>query len=72
MSEKNVSELLNIVKSGAGVTMQAIHFAPDDVLPVAHACGEARVPLHVEGAMDWRTKDLIAIAKAGKGHVVYT
>ena len=71
MSEKNVSELLNIVEAGAGVTMQAIHFSVDDIMPVARACGKATVPLRVEGAMDWRTQDLIAIAKAGKGQVVF-
>ena len=71
MAEKNVSELLNIVRAGAGVTMEATHFCLDDILPVASACGQAGVPLHVHGAMEWRTKDLIAIAKAGKGQVVF-
>jgi hypothetical protein len=71
MADKNVSELLNIVRAGAGVTMEAIHFSVDDILPVASACGEAGVPLRVHGAMDWRTKDLIVIAKAGKGQVVF-
>ncbi|MGF1608381.1 MAG: hypothetical protein ACFCUQ_03230 [Kiloniellales bacterium] len=71
MAEKNVSELLNIVEAGAGVTMEATHFSFDDILPVAVACGRAGVPLHVHGAMDWRTKDLITIAKAGKGQVVF-
>lgn len=72
MSDKNVSELLNIVNAGAGVTMEAIHFTFDDIMPVAEACARAGVPLYVHGAMGWRTRDLIAIAKTGKGQVVFT
>ena len=72
MSDKNVSELLNIVRAGAGVTMEAIHFTVDDVMPVAQACAEEGVTLYVHGAMGWRTQDLINIAKAGKGRVCYT
>ncbi len=72
MSDKNVSELLNIVHAGAGVTMEAVHFTADDVMPVARACGEQKVHLFVQGAMGWRTKDLIDIAEAGKGQVVFT
>ena len=72
MSDKNVSEILNIVKAGAGVTMEAIHFTADDVMPVAVACAEQGVRLYVHGAMGWRTADLINIAKAGKGQVIYT
>ena len=72
MSDKNVSELLNIVRAGAGVTMEAIHFTADDILPVAQECANEGVPLFVHGAMGWRTQDLIAIARAGKGRVTFT
>ena len=72
MSDKNVSELLNIVRAGAGVTMEAVHFTADDVMPVAQACAEEGVALYVHGAMGWRTQDLINIAKAGKGQVRFT
>ena len=72
MSDKNVSELLNIVRAGAGVTMEAIHFTADDVMPVAQECASKGVPLYVHGAMGWRTQDLINIAKAGKGQVIFT
>ena len=72
MSDKNVSELLNIVRAGAGVTMEAIHFTVDDVIPVAQECAEVGVPLFVHGAMGWRTQDLINIAKVGKGQVIFT
>ena len=41
MSEKNVSELLNIVRAGAGVTLEAHGLTADDVLPVAAAAAKA-------------------------------
>ena len=72
MADKNVSELLNIVRAGAGVTMEAVHFTVDDVMPVAQECAEQGVTLYVHGAMGWRTQDLINIAKAGKGRVRFT
>ena len=71
MSEKNVSELLNIIRAGAGVTLRASHFAVDDILPLARAAAEASVPLRVVGALDWRTHDLVEIARIGKGHVIF-
>jgi hypothetical protein len=73
MSEKNVSELLNIVRAGAGVTLEAHGLTADDVLPVAAAAAKADVPLRVRGAgaLHWATRDLIHIAEAGKGHVIF-
>ncbi len=71
MAEKNVSELLNIVSAGAGVTLEAHGLTADDVLPVAAAAAKADVPLKVRGALHWATRDLIHIAEAGKGHVVF-
>ena len=46
-------------------------FAVDDILPLARAAAEASVPLRVVGALDWRTHDLVEIAKVGKGHVIF-
>jgi hypothetical protein len=42
----------------------------DDILPLAKACGDAQVHLEIHGALDWRTSDLIQIAKNGKGMVI--
>lgn len=72
MSDKNVSELIHIVNAGAGITMAAVHYTAEDVLAVARKVGDAGVALQVHGAMDWPTKDLIEVAKAGKGRVVFT
>jgi antitoxin (DNA-binding transcriptional repressor) of toxin-antitoxin stability system len=71
MADKNVSELLNIVRAGAGVTLTAENLTVDDVMPVARAAGEANVPLRVRGALQWRTHDLVQIAKAGNGQVIF-
>lgn len=70
MSDKNVSELLNIVQAGGGLSLRAEHYSVDDILPLAKACGDARVHLEIHGALDWRTSDLIQIAKNGKGMVI--
>ncbi len=68
---KNISELLNIVRAGAGVVLEAEGLTADDVLPLARAASEAKVTLTVRGALHWRTHDLVTIAKAGGGQVVY-
>jgi antitoxin (DNA-binding transcriptional repressor) of toxin-antitoxin stability system len=51
MAEKNVSELLNIVRAGAVVTLEAHGLTADDILPVAAATAKADVPLKVRGAL---------------------
>ena len=71
MPDKNVSELLNIVRAGGGVALDAEELAVDDVLPIARAAAESKVPVHVRGALVWRTHDLVEIAKAGQGHVIF-
>lgn len=68
---KNVSELLNIVRAGAGVTLEAEGLTADDVMPLARAASESNVTLCVRGALHWRTSDLVHIAKAGKGQVIF-
>lgn len=68
---KNISELLNIVRAGAGVTLDAEGLSVDDVLPLARAAAQASVPLRVRGALHWRTHDLVTIAKAGTGQVIF-
>lgn len=70
MSDKNVSELLNIVDAGGALSLHAEHYSVDDILPLAMACGKAQVHLEVRGALDWRTSDLVKIARAGRGMVV--
>jgi hypothetical protein len=71
MPEKNVSELLNIIRAGAGIALPAEHFAVDDVLPLAMAAGEAQVEFRLRGALHWRAHDLVEIARVGKGMVIY-
>ena len=71
MLEKNVSELLNIVRAGAGVTLRAEELTVDDVLPLARAAAQSQVPLRVLGALHWRTHDLVQIATSGKGRVIF-
>ncbi len=68
---KNISELLNIVRAGAGVVLESEGLTADDVLPLARAASEANVTLTVRGALHWRTHDLVTIAKAGGGRVIY-
>ena len=69
MSVKNVSELLNIIKAGAPIRIKASHFAIDELLTIANACGVEGVKLEIEGGLYLRTADLIEIAKLGKGQV---
>lgn len=71
MPEKNVSELLNIVRAGAGVTLRVEELTVDDVLPIARAAGESKVPVRLQGALKWRTHDLVQIAELGKGSIVF-
>ncbi len=66
-----MSELLNILRAGAGITMEAAHYTVDDVMPVAREAARVGVTLRVHGAMEWRTADLINIATAGKGNVIF-
>ena len=47
---KNISELLNIVRAGAGVVLEAEGLTADDVLPLARAASESEVTLTVRGA----------------------
>ena len=71
MPDKNVSELINIVRAGAGVTLRAEELTVDDVLPIARAAGEAKVVVRVIGGLQWRTHDLVQIAKVGEGCVIF-
>jgi hypothetical protein len=71
MPEKNVSELLNIVRAGGGVTLNTEELTVDDVLPVVRAAGEAQVQVRLVGALQWRTHDLVQLAQAGKGRVIF-
>jgi hypothetical protein len=48
---KNISELPNIVRAGAGVVLDAEGLTADDVLPLARAASEANVTLTVRGAL---------------------
>ncbi len=68
---KVISDLLNIVRTGAGVVLGAEGLTADDVPPLARAASEANVTLTVRGALHWRTHDLVTIAKAGGGRVIY-
>jgi len=72
MSDKNVSELLNMVEAGANLSLRAEHYSVDDVIPLAAACGKARVQLELRGALDWRTHDLVELAKIGDGMLIFS
>jgi hypothetical protein len=69
MSIKNVSELLNIVKAGASIKIKASHFAIDELLTIANACGQRGTRMEIEGGLYLRTADLLEIAKVGNGQV---
>ena len=69
MAIKNVSELLNIIDAGANLRVRATHFAPDELLTIANACGNKGVRIEIEGGLYMRTADLIEIARAGQGQV---
>ena len=71
MPDKNVSELINIVKAGAGVTLRTEELTVDDVLPIARAAGETKVIVRLIGGLQWRTHDLVQIAKVGQGCVIF-
>lgn len=70
MPEKNISELLNIVRAGAGITLRAEEVTVDDVLPLARAAASSKVPLRLIGALRWRTHDLVRLAQASEGTLV--
>jgi hypothetical protein len=69
---KVISDLLNIVRTGAGVVPGAEGLTADDVPPLARAAAaEANVALTARRALHWRTHDLVMLAKAGGGRVIY-
>ena len=72
MAVKNVSELLNIIEAGANLRVRANHFAMDELLTIANACGNKGVRVEIEGGLYMRTADLMEIAKAGQGQVTLT
>ncbi|MDX1400477.1 MAG: hypothetical protein R3245_01015 [Kiloniellales bacterium] len=69
MSVKNVSELLNIIEAGAPIKIKASHFAIDELLTIANACGQKGVNMEIEGGLYLRTADLLDIARVGNGRV---
>ncbi len=69
MSVKNVSELLNIIHAGAPIKIKASHFAIDELITIANACGQDGVKMEIEGGLYLRTADLLDIAKVGQGQV---
>ena len=72
MSDKNVSELLNMVEAGASLSLRAEHYSVDDIIPLAAACGKSQVRLELRGALDWRTHDLVELARIGEGMLVFS
>lgn len=68
---KAIGDLLNILRAGGGLVLDGRHFQIPDLISMAKAAGEARTRLVLRNAVTVRTADPIAIAKAGKGYVLF-
>ncbi len=69
ITEKNVSEMIEIVRAGAGLTLDASTLTVDDVVPIVTEAAKSSVTIQIRQAGGWQTKDLVRLAALGKGSV---
>jgi hypothetical protein len=71
---KNISQILNIIRAGGGVTFDASPGSnrnPERLEEVARAAAKARVTVTISGIGYKQTRELESIARAGRGRVVF-
>ena len=71
MLNKNVSEMIAIIRAGAGMTLDIQEMSIDDVIPIITEAGNRQVPVRIRGAETWSLKYCVQVATAGKGMVSF-
>ena len=71
MLNKNVSEMIAIIRAGAGLTLDIEEMSIDDVIPIVSEAGKLQVPIRIRGAESWTLKYILQVATLGKGMVSF-
>jgi hypothetical protein len=67
---KNIQELIQIVKAGAGLRMQVGNKSTEDLVKLAEAARSAGAVLVLTGLSSRDITEVIRIAEAGKGALI--
>jgi DNA replication protein len=66
-----IDDLLQIAKAGGGFRLDATHRYPDELMQIATAAKNGGATVIFYGMARYYTNDLIRIAAAGKGAVIF-
>ena len=69
--QRGFSELILIAQVGGGFTIDANYFNHDDLILIAQAAGKGGARIHILNVSSKTQDELIEIAQAGKGAVVF-
>lgn len=69
---RSTDELVRIVGAGAGLTMEAAGRSTADLVRIAEAAADWGVPVTLRGVQDRSADDLVLIAEAGQGTVIFS
>lgn len=68
---RSIEELLKIAQAGGGFKLDASRCTTDDVVKLAEVIGRCGAELRISKIYSKSTDDLVKIASAGKGHVIF-
>lgn len=68
---RNPRDLVEIAAAGGGLELRAALLSTEILIEIATAAGSSRAQITFHEMMDRPTADLVRIAQAGKGNVVF-
>jgi len=72
LESRSTEELLRVVGAGGGLTIETSGRTTADLVRIAEAAADWGVPITLRGVQDRSTDELVLIAEAGQGAVVFS